>query len=165
MKLSTLALIAALTGVASAQSLDFPALAEKAKSKVELNLDGAVLDAARAMAPQGEKLAGLRNIAIRVYEYAKAGEYPAEALDRIRQEAESGAGWSRLVNARESNGERVDIFLKATGGKVEGFLLVAAEAKEVVVIRAEGSVELASLQEVVASAIQYDLAALTQQGK
>ena len=42
-------------------------------------------------------------------------------------------------------------------GKPGGFLLIAAEEKELSVVYVVGSIDLASLQEVVKSTIQYDL--------
>ena len=123
-------------------------------------MDGAVLEAARKAMPQGSKLEGVKSMSIHAYEYAKEGDYPMTAVEAIVKRVESDGSWKRVLNAREEK-ERVDIFLKTAGGKVEGFLLVAAEAKEVAVIQAEGSVELAGVQEVVKSAIQFDMAALT----
>lgn len=156
-RLATLAWVVAVG--ATAQTMDFSALAAKAKSKTEVSLDGAVLDAARKAMPQGEKLAGVRAMRVHAYEYAKEGDYPMAAVDAIVKQVESDGSWKRIVNAREEK-ERVDIFLKMAAGKVEGLVLVAAEAKEVAVIQAEGSVELAAMKEVVASAIEFDMAAL-----
>ena len=157
MRLVTLAVIVAASAVA--QTMDFSALAANAKSKTEVNLDGAVLEAARKAMPQAERLAGVKSMSIHAYEYAKEGDYPMEAVDAIVKQVEADASWKRVINAREEK-ERVDIFMKTSAGKVEGLLVVAAEAKEVAVIRAEGSVEMAGLQEVVKSAIKFDMAAL-----
>jgi len=42
-------------------------------------------------------------------------------------------------------------------GQTAGFLLIAAEEKELTVVHVIGSIDLASLKEVVDSTIQYDL--------
>ena len=42
-------------------------------------------------------------------------------------------------------------------GKPGGFLLISAEPKELTVVHVVGSIDLASLQEVVNSTIHYDL--------
>ena len=80
--------------------------------------------------PQGSKLEGVKSMSIHAYEYAKEGDYPMSEVEAIVKRVESDGSWKRVLNAREEK-ERVDIFLKTAGGKVEGFLLVAAEAKEV----------------------------------
>lgn len=143
----------------AAQTLqfDFDALGAKATSKTDVNLDGEVLEAARASLPA--PMRGVQAVSIHAYEYAKAGDYPAGVLDALRKQVAAQAGWSRLLGAKD-DGESVDIFVRSENGKIAGFLLIAAEAKEVAVIQASGAVELANLQEVVQSAIQFDLAAL-----
>jgi len=47
--------------------------------------------------------------------------------------------------------------MQSQGGKTTGFLLIAAEEKELTVLHVAGSIDLASLQEVVKSTIAYDL--------
>ena len=47
--------------------------------------------------------------------------------------------------------------LSSQDGKPQAFLLIAAEPKELTVVHVVGSIDLASLREVVNSTIHYDL--------
>jgi hypothetical protein len=156
-------LLMAVPLAAQSLNLNYSGLAEKAKSKVELNLDQAALGLARAASSDLKKFGDVTGLAVHVYEYEKAGEYPQGTLDAILKQMAGNKDWSRIVSARET-GESVDIYIHTQGGKVAGFLLIAAEEKEVAIVEATGSVELARMQEVVESAIKFDMAAL-QAGK
>ena len=95
---TTLAMLVAAG--AMAQTIDFSALAEKAKSKTEVNMDGAVLEAARKAMPQGSKLEGVKSMSIHAYEYAKEGDYPMTAVEAIVKRVESDGSWKRVLNAQ-----------------------------------------------------------------
>ena len=158
----TLLLAAFCIGVpmaAQTLKMDFAALAAKATSKTELNLDGAVLDEARKAMPAGSKLAGVTGVSIHTFAYAKAGDYPTDGLDALRKQVAADSHWSKLLSSHEEK-ESADIYVQIQNGKLAGLLLIAVEPKEVTVIQASGSVELAQMQEVVKSAIQFDMAAL-----
>lgn len=160
-------LVAVLIAVPmSAQGLkmDFAALAAKATSKTEVNLDGAVLDEARKALPESGKFAGVTGVSIHTFEYAKAGEYPTDGLDALRKQVAADSRWSKLLSSHEEK-ESADIYVQIQNGKLAGLLLIAVEPKEVTVIQASGSVDLAQMQEVVKSAIQFDLASLAVPGK
>jgi uncharacterized protein DUF4252 len=146
-----------------AQTLDLnlDAVAAKAKEKAEITLEGPLLTLALQKAPDKAKgaLANVSRVLVRHYEFAKAGEYSDSDLESIRKQVSAGAGWARIVNVKEEH-ESTEIYLLNQGGKAGGFLLVAAEEKELTVIHVVGSIDLASLaslQEVVNSTIHYDL--------
>jgi hypothetical protein len=152
----------ALPAVAQTLNFDFAALAAKATSKTEMNLDGPTLQAAMAAVPaEARGKVDIKALSIHAYEYAKAGDYPTSGLEALRKQAASDSRWSRILSAQE-DGESTDIFVMNQDGKVAGFLLIAAEAKEVTVIQAAGSLDLAQLKEVVDSTIHFDLAKLAE---
>lgn len=145
---------------AGAQTIDFnlDALAAKAKEKAEITFDGSMLAEALKSAPEKVKgsITNVSRFVLRHFEFEKEGEYSNSDLDNIRKQASSAAGWSRILSSKEEK-ESVDIYVLNQGGKPGGFLLIAAEAKELTVIHVIGSIELATLQEVVKSTIAYDL--------
>jgi hypothetical protein len=146
--------------VAQSLQFDFSGLAAKASSRTEGNLDGAVLEEARKALPEADKFSGVTGVSIHAYEYAKAGDYEPAVLDALRRQVAGDARWSKLLSSHEEK-ESADIYVMLQSGNLTGLLLIATEPKQVTVIQATGSVEMAQLQEVVKSAIQFDLAALT----
>jgi hypothetical protein len=147
-----------------AQTLDInlDALSAKAKQKAEITLEGPMLTQALQMAPDKLKGAGtnLSRLLVRHYEFEQTGQYSDADLDGIRKQVSSGTGWSRILNTKEEH-ESVEIYmLTSQNGKPGGFLLIAAEQKELTVVNVVGSIDLASLaslKEVVNSTIHYDL--------
>jgi hypothetical protein len=154
-------LLMATFGVAVfGQTIDFnlDAVAAKAKEKAEINLDGPMLEQALKMAPEKVKgsVANVSRFTLRHYEFEKPGEFSNADVEAIRKQVSAANGWSRLLSTKEEH-ESVDIYVLTQGGKAGGLLLIAAEEKELTVIHVVGSIELASLQEVVKSTIAYDL--------
>jgi len=154
-------LLMATFGVAVfGQTIDFnlDAVAAKAKEKAEINLDGPMLEQALKMSPEKVKgsVANVSRFTLRHYEFEKPGEYSNADIEAIRKQASSSNGWSRILSSKEEH-ESVDIYVLNQGGKAGGFLLIAAEEKELTVVHVVGSIDLASLQEVVKSTIAYDL--------
>ena len=142
------------------QTIDFnlDAVAAKAKEKAEITLDGPMLEQALKMAPEKVKgsVANVSRFTLRHYEFEKPGEFSNADVEAIRKQVSAANGWSRLLSTKEEH-ESVDIYVLTQGGKAGGLLLIAAEEKELTVIHVVGSIELASLQEVVKSTIAYDL--------
>jgi hypothetical protein len=142
------------------QTIDFnlDAVAAKAKEKAEINLDGPMLEQALKMSPEKVKgsVANVSRFTLRHYEFEKPGEYSNADVEAIRKQVSAANGWSRVLSTKEEH-ESVDIYVLSQGGKPGGLLLIAAEEKELTVIHVVGSIELASLQEVVKSTIAYDL--------
>jgi hypothetical protein len=149
---------------AGAQTLDInlDALSAKAKEKAEITLEGPLLTQALQAAPDKVKgvAANLSRLLVRHYEFAQPGQYSDADLESIRKQVSSGSGWSRVLNSKEEH-ESVEIYmLTSQGSKPGGFLLIAAEQKELTVVHVVGSIDLASLaslKEVVNSTIHYDL--------
>jgi hypothetical protein len=162
------ALMAALAGVpASAQklNLNFDAIAKNAKEKTELSLTGPMLNLLKQKAAQAGGLegkqalfAGIDQLAVYNYEFAKRGEYADSDLDPLRRQVAGSTAWSPVLNVKEK-GEDTWIYVSTQGDKQTGFLIISAEPKEVTVVLVSGSIQLAQLEELVNSSIHFkDLA-------
>jgi len=152
-------LIAALALVpAWGQDFNLDAVAAKAKQKAEVTLEGPLLDQALQHAPDKlkDKVSDIKRLVVRHYEFDKPGQFTDSDLDGVRKIVSSGLDWARIINVKEEK-ESVEIYMQTQGGKTTGFLLIAAEQKELTIVHVAGSIDLASLQEVVKSTIQYDL--------
>lgn len=138
--------------------LNLDTIAAKARAKTEVDLEGPVLAAALKNVsdknPDGilQKVTG---VFVRNYEFEKNGAYTDADLRALRQQA-AGRGWSRVVHIKEDN-ETTEIFMFTDAGQPAGFLMISAEAKELTVVHVQGTIQLAQLQEVVQSSIQFDL--------
>ncbi len=164
--LASFALFAALASVpASAQklnlNLNFDALAKNATEKTELSLEGPLLEMLRQkLAKAGDQdnkaalFASIDQVSVHSYEYAKPGDYADSDLDPLRKQMASAAGWSRLLDVKEKD-ESTQIYVLMQGDKPAGFLLIAAEPKELTVIHVAGSIQLAQLKELVDSTIKF----------
>ena len=142
---------------ATAQTLDFnlDALAAKAKDKAEITLEGPLLVQALQMAPEKVRgaVANVTRVAVRHYEFAQTGQYSDTDLDAVRKQV---SNWPRILSVKEEK-QNVEIYMLSQDGKPAGFLLIAAEPKQLTVVHVVGSIDLASLGEVVNSTIHYDL--------
>ena len=156
LRIATLGLALA-SAFASAQTLDFnfDKLAAKAKDKAEITLEGPLLVQALQMAPDKVKgaVANVTRVVVRHYEFDQTGQYSDADLDAVRKLV---SGWPRIISVKEEK-ENVEIYMQSQDGKPAGFLLIAAEPKELTVVQVAGSIDLASLKEVVNSTIHYDL--------
>jgi hypothetical protein len=147
----------ALSAPARAQALDInlDTMAAKAKEKAEVTLEGSLLAQALQMAPANVKsaVANVSRVVVRHYEFATTGQYADSDLEAIRKQVST---WSRVINVKDEH-ESTEIYMLSKDGKPAGFLLIAAEPKELTVVHVVGSIDLASLRAVVNSTIHYDL--------
>jgi Domain of unknown function (DUF4252) len=159
-KLSIAVLAALCAAAVSAQSFNLDAVAAKAKEKAEVTLEGPLLEQALQNAPDNVKsqIKSITRLIVRHYEFEKEGEYSDSDLADVRKIVTEGSGWSSVLKAKEKT-ENVEIYVQSQDGKASGFLLIAEEPKELTVVEAAGTVDLARLQELVSSAIKYDLKA------
>ena len=151
-------LLIAIFGVAAcAQTIDFnlDAVAAKAKEKAEITLEGPLLNLALQSASEKTKTAAanLSRLIVRHYEFDKPGQYSDAELENIRKQVST---WSRILNVKDSD-ESTQIYMLVQNGKPAAFLLISSKPKELTVVHAAGSIDLASLKEVVNSTIHYDL--------
>jgi hypothetical protein len=164
LRFAMITLALAMPLAAQVSSFDFTKLAEKAKSKTEVNMDRAAMEALKVKMEGKDMgpLSSVETVSVHAYEYAKAGDFPADALEPLRKQIAADKRWSKMVSTRDGD-EATDIFIRSESGKLAGLLVIAQESKEVTVVEINGSVELAKLEEVVKSTIQYDLAAVQAQ--
>jgi hypothetical protein len=156
--LLTMTFCLALSAPARAQGLDInlDTVAAKAKEKAEVTLEGSLLTQALQTAPANVKsaAANVSRVVFRHYEFDKTGQYSDADLESVHKQA---SNWPRVLNVKEEH-ESVEIYMLASqNGKPAGFLLIAAEPKELTVVHVVGSIDLASLRAVVNSTIHYDL--------
>jgi hypothetical protein len=128
----------------SAQKLDlnFDAIAKKAKKKTEVQLD------------HPPQFTSVDTLSVHSYEFANAGDYADNDLDSLRKQVNSSAGWARFINVQE-DGQHTEIYMLTQGGKPAGFLLIAGEAKQLTIVHVTGSIQLAQLEELVNSKLQF----------
>ena len=159
--MKTLALVLALTltpAWAQRIEINLDRLAEKAKEKQEINIDG---DMIQKFAGQMKlPVDSVKRLLVRHYEFEKPGAFTDADLAEVRKQA-SGSVWSKIVNVKEPN-ESVEIYALTQSGQMAGFLLIVAEARELTVVHLEGSIQLAQLQELVQSSIKFDTKSLEQ---
>jgi hypothetical protein len=128
-------------------------LSAKASQTAEVTLDSATLQLAGRFLSSGKThegeakslLDGIKAICVRNYEFAKEGEYTPADLQRVRDQLRPPL-WSRIVHTQEKN-ESAEIFTRTEGGKVTGFAIVAAEAKELHVVYIDGPIDLDKLSQ------------------
>jgi len=156
-------LMSAPFAVAQKLTFSFDSLAAKAKEKAEVDLDGATLGlAAKADKKIGELASGLKELHVRHYEFGQAGAYTAQDLEPLHKQLGPGSGWSHIVNVKEKD-EHVEVLAHVADGKPAGFLVIAAEAKELSLIYILGEISLDKLSELVKSDIKYDMKGLMAQ--
>jgi hypothetical protein len=150
-------LFVAVLAPAQALDINLDALGAKAKDKAEITLEGALLTQALQMAPAKVKdSAKISRILLRHYEFEKSGQYSDADLESVRKQV-SNNSWSRILNVKEE-GESTEIYMSmGSDGKPAALLPITAEAKELTMVHVVGSIDLASLKEVVNSTIHYDL--------
>jgi hypothetical protein len=135
------------------KQLDLKALSAKASETVEVNLDGNLLTlAARFLddknveeAKAKDILKGLKGIYVRQFTFDKGEGYTAADVEAVRSQA-NGPGWQKIVDVRKT-GENVGIYLKSTGDKVDGIVVLAAEKREFTVVQLVGSIDPSQLRE------------------
>jgi hypothetical protein len=149
-----LALALALPALLGAQDISlnlFASLAPKASEKVEVTLDGALLQMASVFLndkdPEEARvksvLGGLKGIYVRSFKFAKLGEFTDADIQAVRAQLR---GWSQIVNVQQAE-QNTGVFLKTDGKKIQGMVVLAAEPKELTVVNIVGSIDLEQLRD------------------
>jgi len=128
-------------------------LASKAKESVDITLDSSMIGMAGGfLAGNGkskdeaqvkELLSKLTAITVKSFEFREAGQYRMEDLEPIRAQLRA-PGWNKIISAKEDD-ELVEVYTRTEQGKVVGFAIIAAEARELAVIAIEGAINLSDL--------------------
>jgi hypothetical protein len=150
-------LTAACCAMAQTQSgiiqFDWQKLAAKASEKVDVNLEGPMLElASRFLGNTGDEarakqiISGLRGVYVRSFEFEKDGEYSEADLAAIKAQIRAPE-WTRIVDVQEKN-ESSSIYLKTDGKQTQGIVVIAAEPRELTVVQILGNVDPAALAEI-----------------
>lgn len=138
---------------AKLQLPDLSKLADKAKSSVDISLDGDMLKNAAGFMGGGkggdnaelnEAMKGLQGVYVKVFEFDGPGMYSMKDIESVVKQVER-QGWKKLLSVREE-GERVEMWMhenQADGG----FFFVASEPNELVMINIVGKVDMAMLSQ------------------
>jgi hypothetical protein len=143
-----------VAGTCLAQQIDLKSLdkfAALAKGKTEINMDEAMLKSAAGFLNESNKeeaaakksAQDLKGFFLRAYEFPQKGMFKLEDLKPLLDQLKA-PGWSSFLRAQEEN-EQTEIWMHSTNGKMDGFVLIAAEESEVVVMNAIGIANLADL--------------------
>jgi hypothetical protein len=132
---------------------DWSKLAAKAVEKVDLNLDGPMLEmASKFLKGEDEDEAkikslvqGLRGVYVKSLTFDKEGEYSEADVSAIRAQLRAPA-WTNILDVQEK-GESMGIFMKVNGKQTEGMVIVSAEPKELTVVQILGAFDPARLGE------------------
>jgi hypothetical protein len=124
------------------------ALSSRADESVKITLDGALLQAAAAMIPDQDEhsaglrkiLAGIQGIYVRSFEFGADGAYTPADLASARAPFQDPS-WSRIVSMKSHEDGAVDVYIRgAAEGKLAGLAVVAAEPRELTIVRILGEI-------------------------
>ncbi|MGH9656944.1 MAG: DUF4252 domain-containing protein [Bryobacteraceae bacterium] len=132
---------------------DWDRLAAKATEKVEVTLDGAMLNLSAGFLSADKpdearikKMIGdLKGIFVRSLTFAKEGEYSAADVDKIREQLKPPA-WNRIVDVRGKS-DNAGVYLKTDGKQIQGLVVIAAEPKELTIVNIVGIIDPALMKE------------------
>ncbi len=133
-------------------------LASKASEVTNVNLEGPMLKlAAQQMSMKagngksGKKVAvaelleHLKGIYVKVFEFAKPGEYSQSDVNEVMRQLQSG-GWKAIVHVEEKkSGETTGIYVMEEGGQTVGMAILAVEPKELTVVNLVGPINFSEL--------------------
>jgi hypothetical protein len=126
-------------------------LASKATDVTNVNLEGPMLQlaaqqmSAQKATPAANMLRRLKGIYVKVFEFAKSGQYSKADVESVVKQLQSG-GWKPMVNVKEAkSGETTDIYVMEEGGEAVGMAIVAAQPKELVIVNLVGPINFKQL--------------------
>jgi hypothetical protein len=138
----------------AAQEIKLPAnlekLAAKAEESVDVTLSGSMLRLAAKFISDKDAdtanvrklIAGLDGIYVRSFSFAREGEYDKADVDALRAQVQP-PNWSRIVGVTSRRtGDDVDVYFKiATGDKLGGIVIIAAEPRELTIVSIAGTID------------------------
>src|ERR1700722_19118938 len=127
-------------------------LSAKAVEKVDVNLQGPLLEmASRFLGGKGDDakvkqlVQGLKCVSVKSFTFDKEGQYSEADLNAIRSQVQ-GSDWSKIVDVQEKH-ESSAVYMKADGKQSQGIVVVTAEPKELSVVQIIGPIDPAMLSE------------------
>jgi hypothetical protein len=157
LRLISIALLAAVCGVATAQAQNarleighLDRLFPKAVETVDVRVDGALLLMASKFlrsdkadeAAVKEIVQALKGVYVKGVEFDKEGEYTEADVEAVRRQL-SAPGWERIVGVRSKRGgDNVEVFLMINNDAViEGIGVLIADPKQVMVVNVVGPLD------------------------
>jgi hypothetical protein len=157
LRLISIALLAAVCGVATAQAQNarleighLDRLFPKAVETVDVRVDGSLLLMASKFlrsdkadeAAVKEIVQALKGVYVKGVEFDKEGEYSESDVEEVRRQL-SAPGWERIVGVRSKrDGENVEVFLMINNDAViEGIGVLIAEPKQIMVVNVVGPLD------------------------
>jgi hypothetical protein len=132
---------------------DWSKLAAKASEKVDVNLEGPMLEMASRFL-SGEKgdeakikqlVQGLKGVYVKTFEFEKDGQYSEADLNEIRSQLRAPE-WNKIVDVQEKH-ESMGVYMKMNGKQPEGIVVLAVEPKELTFVQILGPIDLSMLSE------------------
>ena len=145
---AALILLAASIPALAQQNFDFKLLDKlgaNATESTNITLEGDTLKLATSfLGDDKNAFKNLTGVFVRSFEFAKAGQYRDADLAPVRDYLK-GLQWPKILDVKE-DGEWTQIYMRGLGdGRLGGFALVSAEAKEVTVIFISGVFNMSDL--------------------
>lgn len=134
---------------------DFSKLESDAAETVDISLDAGLLRLAGRFMGEStaeekaakEILAGLGGIYVRSFSFNNDNAYSKADIDKIRRQL-AAPGWSRIVTVRsQREGQDVDVYMRTSGTKIDGMVIVAHAPRAFTVVNIVGSVDLEKLRQ------------------
>jgi hypothetical protein len=135
---------------------DWAKLAAKAVEKVDLNLEGPMLEMASKFlsddkhkgdeATAKQLVQGLKGVYVKHYTFDKEGQYSGADVAGLRAQLRTPE-WSNVLDVQEKR-ESTGIYLRTNGKQISGFALISAEPKEFTVVQIVGAIDPSILSEV-----------------
>jgi hypothetical protein len=154
MRAFSFAVLMLFATAASAQQLDLKSLdklAEKAKSKTEINLDESMLKSASASLDNRKVEEGVarrtiekaKGLFLRSFEFDEKNKISKADLKPILDQLKA-PNWKLVLRADEDD-ELTEIWMHNTNGTVDGMILIAMESNELTVINGIGVTDVNEL--------------------
>lgn len=121
------------------------------EAKVNISIGGALLGFVGAMAKNEDPAVAaifskLKGVRVSVYSTEGKAEAALGQVDRVKKSL-SSSNWEPIVQVND-DGERVQIFMKINGDKMDGLVLMAVDDEEAVFINVIGQLDPQELSQV-----------------
>src|SRR5258706_8590810 len=115
---------------------DWDKLAAKAVEKVDLSLEGPMLEMASKFLSSDKEdeaavkklVQGLKGVYVKTFEFDKEGQFSESDINEIRAQLR-GPGWSIMMDMKDHR-ETVGVYLRTNGQQTSGMAVLAVEPKE-----------------------------------
>lgn len=136
-----------------AQTIDFKMLdklGEKARESSVVNLGPEQLGMLSGLtAGEGKNLGdvakAVKTVQVRSYEFDQKGEYDIGIVQAFRDKVKASGEWVNIIEVKEKGGFTDISYAKGPDGKSKGFLIIAAEPREVSIVYIDGPLDLSAI--------------------